>query len=250
MKSVIFTLLLLVPFCIKGQDVLVQITNPQVSGNQVTYDVTVENFNEIVAYQFEIVYDPSILGFDTIVNINVPDLGFEDGFYANNPGSIVNAWIDPALDGVTLDSGTVMYQIVFNMANDTFGSVCFNKDSTAFEFSQFNGLVPVYITDDCNEEPVLFSEGEVSSTDDLEAVHGLTIYSVVRDQTLSFSLEQERKLGFHIYSLDGALLTSFSNNTYSAGQHGLKIQKNLAPGMYVVSTEINKKAFARRVIIF
>src|SRR5688500_16802169 len=98
MKSIIFTLLLLVPFFLHGQPVLVEITNPQVSGNQVTYDVTVDNFNEIVAYQFEIVYDPTILGFASIENINVPDLSTEDGFYTNNPGSIVNAWIEPALE--------------------------------------------------------------------------------------------------------------------------------------------------------
>lgn len=245
MKTIFFTLILILPLIGSSQEVLIEITNPQVSGDQVTYDVTATDFVDVVAYQFEIGYDPQILTFSAIQN---PHLTYDSfSFQTDNPGSIINLWTDLSLDGVTLPDSTIMYQIVFDMVNDTFGSVCFNQDSTPFEVIDFNNMFTVYITDDCHEEPFLFVDN-TSGTEDIAYSYGLKVSSVNFSSEFMFSLEKESVMSFRLFNMTGAQLASFPSDTYSPGVHMFDIPRDLMPGMYILTAVIDQQPVSLKVI--
>ena len=247
MKTILITLILMLPFIVKSQEVLIEITNPQVSGDQVTYDVIATGFFEVVGYQFEISYDPEQLTFSSIENINLPEMTEAD-FVTSNPGSIINLFFLLSLDGVTLPDSALMYQIVFDMVNDTFGSVCFTQDSTPFEVTNFDKeMFTVYITDDCHEEPFLFVDN-TSGTEDIAYSYGLKVSSVNFSSEFMFSLEKESDLGFRLFNMTGAQLARFPSDTYSPGVHMLDIPDDMMPGMYILTAVIDHKPVSLKVI--
>ncbi len=84
------------------------------TGDPVCLDVAVCNFDDILGMSYTMQFDPNLLQFDNVTNLNLADL--EPGsFGTNNAGNglITMAWFDPNGAGVTVPDETVIYSVCF-----------------------------------------------------------------------------------------------------------------------------------------
>lgn len=90
-------------------------------GEKICLDVTVEDFNEILSFQYSINYDSALLGRAYIQNFGLADLQ-ESNFNVVTPGIVRVGWDDSALQGVNIPDETVLYQICFESQANLPGS--------------------------------------------------------------------------------------------------------------------------------
>ncbi len=108
------------------------------SGDQACVDVSVTDFTNILGLQFSLSYDPSLLEFSEIQGINLDGLNLSTiGTPPDetNPGQISVSWLDPALAGLDLADGTVIFQVCFNaIGNDgSMATIDFSNTPTLIE---------------------------------------------------------------------------------------------------------------------
>ena len=247
MKYLIILLVFFSPLFTSGQELLLKISNPQVSGNQVTHDVSADNFIDMIATQYVILYDTSMMSFDTIQNAILP--GWNDlSFYESEPGRITILWLSFGIEGVTLPDGTVMYQLLFEMKNDTFGNVCFSEDPRDTELVDVNGALASFsIVDDCHSEPFQIIL-DPSSTKDIALTYGLNVNSMIQSGEITFSSKEEREIGFLLFDMNGKVMVSFPSKIYSSGEHALQLQTSISSGLYLLIAEIDDQKMAFKIV--
>ncbi len=119
-------------------------------GDNISLDITVDAFVGIVSMQYSVNWDPAVLQFTSISNINSSLNGLVMSNFgtppSTNPGVITQSWIDSNLSGVTVPDGTVIYTINFSVIGSPGGSslVEFTDSPTPREASNDQGnLVPI-----------------------------------------------------------------------------------------------------------
>ena len=118
------------------------------SGSPVCIKFTCEGFDNVIAGQYTITFNPSVITYTGIQNINWPDLvqgtTFSDAEAAS--GILRVVWTDPNVVGVDLADGTVLYEL------------CFTAVGSGGQMSQIGfGNNPVMIEfADSNSEPLAF----------------------------------------------------------------------------------------------
>ena len=130
---------------LSAQSEAVYITPSQtVVGDQVRVDFPVEDFDQIVCLQYTMNYDPNILQFDNIGNINLPDLG-TGSFGAPEPGKITFSWLDLSTLGVTKPDGESIYSVFFSMAGGAgFSELYIDGSFTPVEACISTQVIPLY----------------------------------------------------------------------------------------------------------
>ena len=245
MKNILLAILLF-SGSLNAQELVMKVINPQVNGNLVTYDVSVDQFTDMISMQYTIQYDPAVLSFVAIENINVPELDIYD-FNTNITGVILNSWFHPQVLPTSLKNGTIIYRIVFEMQNGTHGTVCFSEDPLVSEFAkEGEELISFTVVDDCHPNPhqILLV---VTSIEEL-AKYGMKINSVIRSQKITFTLDYQQALEFRLFDVLGNLITSIPTTNYPAGDHTLNTGSTLLPGVYVLTTEIADHHVAIKII--
>jgi len=116
-------------------------------GGQVTVDVSVEDFDNIVLFQFGVLWDPTVLSYNSLTNVvgNPPLPDFSEGGNIGTPpvsallddGEIWTSWNEANTDQVTIPDGTILFSIVL----DVIGDPC---DETTFSVGPILGPVEVY----------------------------------------------------------------------------------------------------------
>jgi gliding motility-associated-like protein len=98
------------------------------AGSTVCMDFTVADFNDIDGIQYSILYDPSILAFNSAQGFNAgaPFLGI--GNFFDSGTSINLQWTNFLLDGATIPDGEVLFQLCFDL-------IGVNGDCSPIEFS-------------------------------------------------------------------------------------------------------------------
>ncbi len=237
MKSILYIFAFLIPIGINAEDLVMKITNPKVIGSQVVYDLVTDHFTDLISIQYTISYDTNSLIFEGIQNISLSQLN-EDNFYGGIPGVITSLWYDQTLQGTSVPDGTVLYQIVFNMKHGTFGNVCFAEKPLESEFAGVDDVLnSYYIVDDCHADP--FEVSLATSTQEIADRFGLNVFTIARDQKIVFDLTQKQSIQFHVFDLNGKLISAFPKKEYSTGQHTLNMNKSIIPGIYILTTEID-----------
>lgn len=127
-------------------------------------EVTVDNFENIVGFQFGLTFDTDLFELTTITSSSL------DGFTANNYGNINGvttiSWTSSDLSaGVTLDDGSVLLEICFNY-------IGMGQQTAAINVS--NSYIIEFIDENENLPPVIFNSGQLSgngavNTNELEA---------------------------------------------------------------------------------
>ncbi|HZV69351.1 MAG TPA: hypothetical protein VFG10_07400 [Saprospiraceae bacterium] len=246
MKSILYIFAFLIPTGINAQDLVMQITNPQVNGNQVTYDVVTVHFNEFIAAQYSITYDTNMLVYNGIRNINLDQLG-EENFYGGILGSITTLWVDLTLEGTSVADSTVLYQIVFDMKDGNYGGVCFSQQPLESEFARVNEVLSSYfVMDDCHDDPFEFVI-TTTSTEEIIERFGLRVATMVTGQKIEFSLIDQQSLAFNVYDLSGNQISAFPSTEYSAGMHALHVDRSVQSGIYILMTEIQHQPVAMKI---
>lgn len=101
------------PFAIAASDEFGQ------KGDLITVDVNVGDFSKVVSMQYSMNWNPKLLQFEKIQGYNLKDLTFDNfGTAQTKDGNLLLAWYDPSVQGVTLGTGTVIYQVVFRVIGE------------------------------------------------------------------------------------------------------------------------------------
>ena len=108
------------------------------NGDQICLEVSVENFVEILAMQYSINFDPTILEFESVSGFNLVGLGAGNfGTTLANNGMLNFSWdaISSGNTNVTLPDGTIIYEICFNVIGGGGSStdVSFTSNPTPIE---------------------------------------------------------------------------------------------------------------------
>jgi gliding motility-associated-like protein len=89
-------------------------------GEEFCSEVTVTNFEDIQGMSYAMTYDPNILDFAAITNLNsnLPGFTVSGNFSTGTPGVISVLWVDPTLGSVTLPDGEILYQVCFTAVGE------------------------------------------------------------------------------------------------------------------------------------
>lgn len=115
------------------------------AGQQICVPITVTNFTDLVAFTFSIDFDPVALQFESIQNINLPNMTAPPaitnfgvpGPNSNVPaGKIAVLWDDNTFLGITRMDGEAIFEVCFTaVENSGIGSttISFSETPTAFD---------------------------------------------------------------------------------------------------------------------
>ncbi len=115
------------------------------AGSTVCVPVTVNDFDGIASLQFSLAWDPTVLQFSEVQNLNIPDLNagsFNTTLAAN--GQVAMAWFDNTAQGVILADGTVIFDMCFTVlgASGTASNITFSDTPTQREAATANSTIP------------------------------------------------------------------------------------------------------------
>ena len=246
MKTIILSLILILSLSARSEGLIMKITNPQINGNQVIFDVSADNFTDMVGMQYSINYDPALMTYVTTQNFNLPDLILHD-FNSPTPGVLLNVWVKRSAGGVFLKNGTVIYQIVFEMVNKSFGAVCFSENPLASEFiiSSIN-LTSFSVVDGCHFEP--FQINLTTGIEDIANRFVVQIQNVAHYQKITFSVDKGQAIEFHLFDVQGNRIASVSKTNYTGGVHTLDFNNSVIPGVYIMTANCEDQYFATKIL--
>ena len=139
--------------------------------------IRVSNFNEVLAMQFSINYDTAALRYTGVQNFT-PDLlawtttGVGQPMPAGSfpPGQMSIYWADPLAAGASLDDGTVLVEVCFEVLQETNHELSFTDQPLFTEFLDANEEVM-----EVNFHPLPFYCGPADLALDIKAVPGVTV---------------------------------------------------------------------------
>ncbi|MCH2082131.1 MAG: T9SS type A sorting domain-containing protein [Saprospiraceae bacterium] len=201
-------------------------------GDTFTLDVGVKDFTDLLSTEYTIRWDPSLIAFDGVNNLNLVDLDISDFDFTNvisgyltiqwSVGNNPDACSDPFADGITIPDSTIIYELNFT----AIGPIC-EQTNVLID----NDPLPIYITrkfvpnPNCLNIGALVDEGGFVSifTCDWEITEVVNPPSC--DNIDDGQIEVVPTGGFGLYSYD------WSDDIYD----GLSSLENLAPGNYEVT---------------
>ena len=105
------------------------------AGTNICLDVTVDNYTDILTWQYSITWDPTVISYTGVTGFNLPGLAVSS-FGGNTAiGTLTASWDDATAQGVTVANGTVIYQICFDVigSDGSSAQVQFGGSPTAIE---------------------------------------------------------------------------------------------------------------------
>ncbi|RMF03440.1 MAG: hypothetical protein D6772_02140, partial [Bacteroidetes bacterium] len=112
-------------------------------GDQICLPMTTANFDNILGMQFSVNYDASVLTYvETRNQLLLTPLPTPSVVQVANPsaGNLTFTWNDPTAMGVTLDDGTVLLELCFDVTGNTTTNVDFSGSPTAIEITDGNEM--------------------------------------------------------------------------------------------------------------
>lgn len=111
------------------------------AGESVCVPITAQYFNDVIAMQWSITWDTSLVAFESVVPQALPALSLSSNFgysYVQN-GFLTFSWFDPLLLGLDLSPGTVLYDLCFH-TKDQIGTtaVSFSNSPTHIDIASSN----------------------------------------------------------------------------------------------------------------
>jgi hypothetical protein len=106
--------------------------------------VWVENFVSMVSFQFSISYDTSIMTYDTLIDSGLEAFSEDNLFFPPWPPDVISVnWYQAgsAFDGETLENGTILFKLLFDLKTSQMGEACLGNYPTNAEFSNSDGIL-------------------------------------------------------------------------------------------------------------
>ncbi|MEZ4949119.1 MAG: hypothetical protein R2784_07005 [Saprospiraceae bacterium] len=104
--------------------------------------VWVENFVSMVSFQFSISYDTSIMTYDTLIDSGLEAFSEDNLFFPPWPPDVISVnWYQAgiAFDGETLENGTILFKLLFDLKTSQMGEACLDDISYNAEFINSDG---------------------------------------------------------------------------------------------------------------
>ncbi|MDX1406861.1 MAG: cohesin domain-containing protein, partial [Saprospiraceae bacterium] len=115
------------------------------NGSQVCVQFTSEGFDNIGGAQYTINFNPAVLEFAGVQNINWPGVSEAGSFGTTGAadGEITFVWFDQNAVGVDLPDGTVLYELCFNVVGSggQMSQISFGSDPLEIEISDGSGSI-------------------------------------------------------------------------------------------------------------
>lgn len=129
---------------------------------EISVDITVNGFQDIISFQSSINWDPAMLTFKEVSNFGITDFGLEDfGVSAAEQGHVRFLWTPDDATAVTLADGSVLFTATFEVISDNQSSaiVSFvdNVSNPAFEMEFANDNYDVLDVNTTNGIVTIFS---------------------------------------------------------------------------------------------
>lgn len=97
-------------------------------GANVCLDVTARDFNDIIAAQYSMKWDPAVLAFQKVTGFGMPSMSDQNfGTQQTGNGILTFLWYDPQVQGVRVPNNAVIYQVCFKVTGES-------GDKTYFRF--------------------------------------------------------------------------------------------------------------------
>lgn len=119
-------------------------------GDQVKVYVTAYNFDDVLGMQFSINWDPELLEFIAVDDINLQDLsgnlfGLPNEIPGTAPGDLSLSWLTADLNGLSVPDGTPIFSITFQHLLPQIAFISFSGFPTIIEFTDGdeNEIIPV-----------------------------------------------------------------------------------------------------------
>ncbi|MBR9919687.1 MAG: T9SS type B sorting domain-containing protein [Bacteroidetes bacterium] len=214
--------------------VALTVTIPTVAalpGDNVCLEVTAEGFVDIVSIQFTIEFDPAVLTLTNIQGFNPGMPSFDNGNFNVIGNTIILSYFDPALSGITLPDGSVLFELCFDVIGNLgdFGEVIFTDGPPAPE-----------VTNDSGEIGFNGINGGVVASDNILAVQ-------IETDTVTCSGDMDG--GFTVTASNGAPPYNITWEPVGGGpvqgpgqilvEGGTFTATNQEPGMYTVTVTDN-----------
>ncbi len=87
-------------------------------GESICLDVVAGNFNDIISMQFSMEWDESLLLFEEVSNMNLPDMTASN-FGMPSGSQLTFSWVDFNLQGQSINDGTPIFSVCFTALSST-----------------------------------------------------------------------------------------------------------------------------------
>ncbi len=202
------------------------------------YNFVVDDYMNIVAWQYRMFFDDSKMQFTEIRNSLIEGLG-TSSFNAVSPGILLTAGFDPDLEPDDLPDGTVAYQIVFRIITLGGSTLCFSEDPSDYEIAiEENGsdmeLDKLTVSDDCNTGLLLILNP--TSIGDPIGDRPLLVEKIFLSSggEFSFTALQNMEVELFLYDILGRRKAYFNEAAYPAGRNYIDTKTNFPSGIYIM----------------
>ena len=97
-------------------------------GATVCLDITTRDFNNIVAAQYSMKWNPEVLDFKSVENFGLPALNEQNfGVQSTDEGILTFLWYDPSVRGVQFPNNGILYNVCYDVVGRS-------GDKTYFRF--------------------------------------------------------------------------------------------------------------------
>ena len=225
------------------------------SGEVIEVDFKVAGFQDIISGQFIMNYDPAVLEYVSLGNLNLEYLTAAN--FGTPPdldaGEITFAWFDENLSGVSVDDETVIFTITFNVigADGTSTVLDIDEDpqaSTMLEFADGSGVLTVTTEEGTVTVLDPNSVQEIITNDFI--FYPISPNPIMENGMLSFHLNEKKETRLSIYTVSGKLLFEHSQ-TYLNGLNNFELTKNYFPtaGSYFIELNTGTSKGVQRVVV-
>ena len=228
-------------------------------GTTIEVDVKVNDFESVQSMQFSVNWDPTVLQFDSLSNLNaLPDYSVGANFNIANAiqeGKLTTLWLDNMLLGLTLDDSTTLFSIVFNVIGDadSSSSVSITNDPLEVEFSDAAGnILPVILE---NGMITIVGPLSVRNTPFSQSNELFTLYQnepnpFESQSVIRFDLNRSMEVTFEIYDINGKLVYTLQNQ-FQEGQNSIVIDADKLPGTgnYIYTMKTNDFSLTNKMVL-
>ncbi len=255
---------MLASFTVQAQQVSLEIPEKTVDpGQTFSIDIKASDFDDIASMQFTIFWNPSIIQFQSVGNLNsnMPDFTTNDVNFnvVNAPNGKIRViwyWFDPFTNsGVTLDDDATLFSLNFKAVGGqgTNSMLEITDDTTvdppfAIEVSNFNQVIPVEIdngkvtisgvnasSETITEDFILFQNSPNPFTE--------TTY-------ITFNLTTGSEADLSIYDNSGKIIVQRSG-FFPAGLNRIPVQRDMlnSAGSYLYTLKTERATATRQLIM-
>lgn len=245
MKSLFLLTFLASAYLLNGQDMVqFKLDVAEVTQTQKVYNFTVDDFNDVIAWQYTMQFDGSKMVFKEIRNSLIEDLNTST-FYEPYPGNLFSSWID--LDFVPTDfpDATVVFQMVFDLYETDGSTLCLSTTPQEYEIVKYDPqsedeflVAQLMIDDECSHELVLNLTNSTSVGGPLSNAPAMieNVYLSTNGE-LAFTSIGDQLMALRIYDIMGNEMVQLPKNNYAKGRIAIDTPVDYTEGVYILTIE-------------